>query len=367
MGDGPINSSAGGGGVRVDSGSEVDRELGLRDLRVLWVTNMYPVPADPIRGIFVRREVEAVNRYLAHPVRVELVGRTGAGGLTRSRAAVARAIDEFKPDILHVYYGLSGIALPIRVKSAIILTLCGSDLLGFGKHRHPKRALEYFVSLVSSCRARAILLQSEVMREALPTPVLRARAIVLPSGIDPERFKPLNQADMRQRLGWDPTSFTILFPSSPRRSVKRYELATAAARLFADRDPSMRVEVRYLDGVPEDEVPWHINASDAVLITSEWEGGPIALAESLACGVPVVSVPVGYARDPKYHSSLLRVVAPRARALADALSGVAYERPSRCPPRPAPYVARDSYAQTLLHIYRRVALERKQFSSALKC
>ena len=36
-----------------------------------------------------------------------------------------------------------------------------------------------------------------------------------------------------------------------------------------------------------------MNAVDVTLLTSDWEGSPGAVRESLACQTPVVSVPVG--------------------------------------------------------------------------
>ena len=40
-------------------------------------------------------------------------------------------------------------------------------------------------------------------------------------------------------------------------------------------------------------MPWYYAAADAMIITSELEGGPSSAKEALACGLPVVSVRVG--------------------------------------------------------------------------
>ena len=42
-------------------------------------------------------------------------------------------------------------------------------------------------------------------------------------------------------------------------------------------------------------MPLWMNAADAVLVTSEYEGFGMAAVEALACGVPVLSTPVGIA------------------------------------------------------------------------
>ena len=55
----------------------------------------------------------------------------------------------------------------------------------------------------------------------------------------------------------------------------------------------MRVELHQVSGIPPSEVPIHIQACDALLVTSTREGGPLVVKEALATGRPVVSTDVG--------------------------------------------------------------------------
>ena len=48
-----------------------------------------------------------------------------------------------------------------------------------------------------------------------------------------------------------------------------------------------------LGGVPPDEVPYWINAANAVLVPSAKEGFGLAVIEALACGVPAFGTPTG--------------------------------------------------------------------------
>ena len=83
----------------------------------------------------------------------------------------------------------------------------------------------------------------------------------------------------------------MLFPANSGDPRKRPELARAAVET-AERF-GIKLEMHQLRGVPHDEVPIWLNASDAVLLTSLHEGSPNIIKEALACNIPVVSLNVG--------------------------------------------------------------------------
>src|SRR2546421_6205796 len=348
----------------------IDRESGKRDhqgrarsgrycddMRVLLVTNLYPTQEDPTRGIFTQRHVESLRRIGAIEVIPLVVGKTGAGDLSSSRAAVRDALRSERPDIVHVYYGLSGAALPLDVSPPIVLTLCGSDLLWWLHSRRPRPLLERVVSLATAWRAVRVIVQSPVMKRALWLDTLRQRAAVIPTGIDLERFRPLTRRECRRRLGWSETGKVILFPASPERWVKRYNLALEATQA-AESLLGYPVELRGLGGIAPEDVPLHLNAADCVLITSLWEAGPIVFTEALACGIPVVTVPVGYTLPRPPSTPYVRVAAANKNALARILSQVlteslAHERPDR-----VILPTEDAYASQVCALYQDVVRNR---------
>lgn len=80
--------------------------------------------------------------------------------------------------------------------------------------------------------------------------------------------------------------------------VPIHVLLTGPARGYVRRELAARkVGFTYLGVVPRDLVPVCYRACDAYLITSREEGGPLALLEAMASGVPVVTTPVGMVRD----------------------------------------------------------------------
>src|SRR5262249_27340178 len=102
-------------------------------------------------------------------------------------------------------------------------------------------------------------------------------------------------ATCRQRLGWHPDRFHVLFPTNSGHPVKRPALAAAAIVVL--NQLGIATELHGLCNMPNEEVPIWINACDALLLTSLHEGSPTIVKEALACNLPVVSVDVGDVRE----------------------------------------------------------------------
>ena len=92
-----------------------------------------------------------------------------------------------------------------------IITFYGSDVEMPAQYRWARP----FVS-----RYDGVVVMNARMREK----VGRADAVILPPGIDLTHFAPRDRAEARNRLGLDPAARYILFPASPQRRVKRYDL-----------------------------------------------------------------------------------------------------------------------------------------------
>lgn len=196
----------------------------------------------------------------------------------------ARILRETTPptgyDLVHANYGLVGpfaLAQPIR---PVVLTIWGSEVMGYS------RRLDR-VTRFSARHSDAVIAPSKAVSRELDTP-----HAVVPFGVDTELFRPMDRSESRERLGWDADTRIVLFPYDPERGVKNY----AMARRVVER-ASVDAELRTVSGLAYEEMPHVMNASDALLITSERESGPMVIKEAVACGLPVVSTDVGFARD----------------------------------------------------------------------
>ena len=210
-----------------------------------------------------------------------------AGDSGRSATEYARfypeivsAVRSSSYDLVHANYGLVApfaLAQPTR---PVVVTLWGSDLMG-------DRAWLRSCSRYGARRADAAIVPSRPMSREL-----EVEHELISFGVDTELFRPIPRANAREYLGWETDRPIALFPYDRTRSVKDFP---RARRLVERAD--VDVELRTVSGVDHDEMPYYMNASDVLLVTSKRESGPMVVKEAAACNLPVVSTDVGFARE----------------------------------------------------------------------
>jgi glycosyltransferase involved in cell wall biosynthesis len=249
-------------------------------VRVLVVTNFMPDASAPQRGRWVRDQVDEVRRR----------------GIEVDVFEFARGRDEYLPatrrlrsllrrqrfDLVHAHYGLAGWVARLAGAKPLVVTFHGTDV----RHHlvgHLSRRLAWRIDLVAGV-SRALFLPEDG-RPGLPAVPGSA---VLPCGPDLRRFEPLPRAEARRQLGLDPEGSYLFFPANPARPEKRHDRAAAVAEAC---------EADLLTGgsIEPEQMPLWINAANAVLVTSDYEGFGMAAVEALACEVPVLSTDVGIA------------------------------------------------------------------------
>ena len=185
-------------------------------------------------------------------------------------------------DVVHLNSGMVAPLGLLQPERPIVLTLWGDDLLG-------DRLGGYQPAITEFCAKRCdrVIVRSEEMREALP-----CDAEVIPSGIDMEKFRPVDRGEARAAVGWEPDARHVLFPYSKSQTKKRYPVAKRLVeRVDEQFDEPVRLQV--VDDVSHDRMYLHYNAADALLLPSLREGSPNTVKEAMACNVPVVSTDVG--------------------------------------------------------------------------
>lgn len=293
-------------------------------MRILAVTNAYPIPEAPASGIFIEQQIKSL-REIGLQVCVMFVDRLRQGMRVyfSLRDSLRDEVAEFQPDVVHVMYG--GVMADTVTRAVhdrpTIVTFHGSDLLGeplSGPLRKGVARYGVWASWRAARRATRVITVASRIRKALPPDLDESKVSTIPCGIDLERFKPLSRKECRKKLGWDHDRFHILFPANLGDPIKRPELAEASVNSF--RKSGVKTEMHYLRQVPNEVVPEWLNASDVLLLTSRHEGSPTVVKEALACNLPVVSVDVGDVRERIGDIDGCHLAFPEANDLAAKLS-----------------------------------------------
>lgn len=193
-------------------------------------------------------------------------------------SVLQHGLDEY--DLVHANHGLTApfaLAQPTR---PVVVTFWGSELMGGSEAI--TRTSQY-----SARAADAVVLPSQRMAEYLETGYSH-----VPFPVETDLFEPMDRDLARNLVGWDTDEPIVLFPYDPSRPEKDFE----RARRVVD-ECTVDAELRTVTGEPYERMPAYLNASDAVLVTSKRESGPMVVREAAACNVPVISTDVGFVAD----------------------------------------------------------------------
>src|SRR6266496_4852470 len=192
-------------------------------MRILLVSQMYPGPADPDLGVFVRGLEEQLTVRGHHVERAVLDRRAGGKRryleLARDTLATAR---RFHPDVVYAHFLVpTGLIAALAVRAPLVVTAHGRDVRNVGALPGIRALTRMTVR-----RAAAVIAVSDYLRRELETkvPEARGKTEVIDSGVDLDRFRV-------EPAPGDGPAFLCLGALSERKNVLR--LAEAFERLPA--------------------------------------------------------------------------------------------------------------------------------------
>lgn len=222
------------------------------------------------------------------------------------------------------------------------ITVRGDDINVFAKVLWRR----YLIRWTLKRAAVVIALSEDLKRETELLGIMSGKIAVIPNGIDPSMFYPIDKSSGRGVLGLSP-EWKILLAVGRLHSSKGFTtLVEALAKLKhrfpnvyliiaggpdheANAEPAIRkmamhygiVERVILVGsqTPQQLLYWY-SAADLFCLPTLREGSANVLLEALACGLPCITTPVGGNPDIITHSKLGQLVQPDAQSMADAIA-----------------------------------------------
>ena len=220
-----------------------------------------------------------------------------------------------KPDLIHAHFsypdGFGMIELAKKWNIPLVISALGTI----------ERKVAYEGSYTSGQIIKAMNFADKVLSvsEDLKLHIVNLginenNVIVVPNGVDTEKFKPAGKENARKLLNLPLDKNIILFVGAL-RSIKGVDYLIEAAKNFVDsntelylvgRDDGLKKSlkkmaqdfkitdfIRFIGPVNHEDIPLWISASDILVLPSLSEGRPNVVLEALACEVPVVATDVG--------------------------------------------------------------------------
>ena len=196
-------------------------------------------------------------------------------------------------DIVHAQFGSACALATAAVEGKPrVVTIRGSD---WNVHSS-SIDYEYFHARLSRLFTKmaigsyeGVISVSRRVEEQLQRAAPQAKVMVLPDPVDVKRFVPRDRKEAKALLGYpDCEEKWVLFNSLDLANpIKRFPLAKQAFEIAQSKMGNLRLRVA--TNLPHESMPLFVAACDLILCTSENEGWPNCVKESLSCGVPFVA------------------------------------------------------------------------------
>lgn len=262
-------------------------------LRVLHVTNAFPTDQSPDYGVFIKEQVASLETLVdKNDVFFINAREKGASEYVKLIGKLRSVLRENNYDIIHCHHIFSFYV--------VLLTFCSKRFkIVISFLNQPENEIKLGVPLIFKMafyRLAHRLSDKVILKHSLSNEQLLDHKIIqLPNGVDVTRFYLSDCENAKKKLGLDLNKNYILFVSSknPERKQKRRDLFVKMIKALQADFPDGNFSPLEISGIQRDYVVFYFNAACCHLLTSDYEGSPNSVKESLACGTPVVSRAVG--------------------------------------------------------------------------
>lgn len=265
-------------------------------VKVLHITNNYPTKNNPDYGVFTKDQIDAVTSLGIESELIFINAREK--GIIEYLRAFLKVRDIYKRfEVIHCFHGLTLILVFFATRNTpILISFLNSIRYENYKANSVINGIYVFLYnyIIKSNRV------SVIFKDAIPAKFSGIDGYyLLPNGVDLNAFYPKNRQHCCQSLGLDDSNTYVLFVSSKdlSRKQKRYDIFVKTLEILNNRYPNENFKALLLSGAPRISCIDYYNAASVHLLTSDYEGSPNSVKESLACNTPVVSTNVGNVAD----------------------------------------------------------------------
>ncbi|MBN1793428.1 MAG: glycosyltransferase [Candidatus Omnitrophica bacterium] len=267
-------------------------------MKILVLTNMYPNEHRSFYGVFVKDEIEALKRRALKPELLFINGRRNRLHYLSGLVRLVQVLSSGEYDLIHAHHTycafLALVARPLAGKRIpLILTLHEGEIFHKTDDNYEIdriRRFQYNTSLRQFVMQRLSFLIT-VNKDLINGFRMRDYSVI-PCGVDLERFRPFSREDSRKETGIAKNARVVFFPSDYRTPAKRFDLVEEAYRIL-QREYNGTLHLIRGGEIPPERMPVYYNASDVVVLASDYEASPMVVKEAMAVNVPVVTVNAG--------------------------------------------------------------------------
>lgn len=246
-------------------------------MKVLVLTAMYPTEK-PSFGTFVQEQVESLRK---EGVEVDVLFVNGVKNKLNYLWAFPRLwlrLLTRRYDLIHAHYVFAGVIARAQLLYPVVLTHHGSQVFQTWQAT--------LCRMITPLVDRAIVVSPEMKERGR-----LGEVEVIPCGINFDLFRPVPREQAREELNLPKDKKLVLFAGEYFRPIKRFDIVQQSVNLLQEKDPD--VELVLVSKKPLHEVPKYMSACDVLVLVSDGEGSPQVVKESMACNLPIVSVPEG--------------------------------------------------------------------------
>jgi len=280
-------------------------------------------------------------RALGVTIRAPAAGASFKGvGLAARFAALARALRRDRVGIVHNYLLRANLVGSVSARLARVpVVLCSK------RGCHWRRGFELVSAKIGNALADRVMVNAEAVRDFVHgnEGCAREKMVVIPSGVDTDRFRPLPDAQFKSRLGLPEARLVVgvVTRMRVRKGVEEFIRAIGEVRQTRPGVHGVIVGEVSLDDALQDlvrslglenhlsllgrrsDMPEVFSAFDVFVLSSHDEGMSNAILEAMAMEKAVVATDVGGTGEVIRHGQSGLLVPPKdSHALALAISEV---------------------------------------------